>query len=108
MLRATRGIAVRLDKAKIVRIINTRGSQVVDTCAFNASETSEFMAVEHTRASNYEAYAGCVESLNAIGSISTHQPKPGITSHSGRKWMRSSYSQPAGWICCRLPGPIAH
>ncbi|WP_271619775.1 DUF1989 domain-containing protein [Bradyrhizobium sp. CCBAU 51745] len=35
----------------MVRITNSRGSQVVDTRAFNASETSEFTSMERTRAS---------------------------------------------------------
>ncbi|MDH2348323.1 urea carboxylase-associated family protein [Bradyrhizobium sp. SSUT77] len=63
VLPAKRGIAVQLDKAQTVRITNIRGSQVVDTWAFNASETSEFMSMEHTRASLKKLTPCCGESL---------------------------------------------
>jgi Uncharacterized conserved protein len=48
-------VAARTGKAQIlaagacIRIINTHGSQVVDTWAFNADDLGEFMSMEHTR-----------------------------------------------------------
>ena len=49
VIPARRGIAHRLRRHQIVSIINTHGSQVVDTWAFNAADTNEFMSMEHSR-----------------------------------------------------------
>jgi uncharacterized protein len=46
---ARRGKAIRLAHGASVRLINTHGSQVVDTWAFNADDPAEFMSMEHTR-----------------------------------------------------------
>lgn len=46
---ARRGRAVRLSKGQALKIVNTHGHQVVDTWAFNADDTKEFMSLEHTR-----------------------------------------------------------
>ena len=50
-LPARRGRAVRLNKGQAIQIINTHGQQVVDTWAFNADDLSEFLSMEHLRAS---------------------------------------------------------
>ena len=47
---ARRGRAVRIAAGQAIRIVNTHGSQVVDTWAFNADDLSEFMSMEHLRA----------------------------------------------------------
>ena len=47
---ARKGKAAKLKKGQIVKVINTYGQQVVDTWAFNAGDTSEFMSMEHSRA----------------------------------------------------------
>ncbi len=47
---ARRGKADRVRKGQQVRIINTHGSQVVDTWAFNAANLHECMSMEATRA----------------------------------------------------------
>lgn len=47
---ARRGKATYLRKGQSIRIINTHGTQVVDTWAFVASMLTEFMSMEHTRA----------------------------------------------------------
>jgi uncharacterized protein len=47
---ARRGKAARLGQGQSVRVVNTHGSQVVDTWAFSAAERTEFMSMEHTRA----------------------------------------------------------
>lgn len=44
------GKALRLDAGKRVKLVNTHGSQVVDTWAFNAMDLNEFMSMEHSRA----------------------------------------------------------
>jgi len=47
---ARNGRAVRLSKGQVIRIINTHGSQVCDTWAFNTEDMTEFMSMEHVRA----------------------------------------------------------
>jgi hypothetical protein len=47
---ARKGKAVRVRKGQRVKVINTKGQQVVDTWAFNADDMLEFMSMEHTRA----------------------------------------------------------
>ena len=46
---ARRGIAARLGKGQLVRVVNTHGQQVVDAWAFNADDLAEFMSMEHSR-----------------------------------------------------------
>jgi hypothetical protein len=48
-LPARAGRAVRVAKGGAIRIVNTHGTQVVDTWAFNASDLTEPMSMEHTR-----------------------------------------------------------
>ena len=43
------GRAQKLNKGDKIQIINTHGTQVVDTWAFNSSDIEEFMSMEHTR-----------------------------------------------------------
>jgi uncharacterized protein YcgI (DUF1989 family) len=47
---ARRGKAVPVKAGQSIKIINTHGSQVVDTWAFVADKLTEFMSLEHTRA----------------------------------------------------------
>ncbi len=44
------GRAVRLDAGQEIRIVNTHGTQVCDTWAFNAAALNEFLSMEHARA----------------------------------------------------------
>ena len=46
---ARRGKAARLAKGQRIKMINTHGTQVVDTWAFNADDLRELMSMEHTR-----------------------------------------------------------
>jgi uncharacterized protein YcgI (DUF1989 family) len=46
---ARRGKAVHLRRGQTVRVVNTRGQQVVDTWAFCAGDIAEFMSMEHSR-----------------------------------------------------------
>jgi uncharacterized protein YcgI (DUF1989 family) len=46
---ARTGKAVKLAQGASVMLINTLGSQVVDTWAFNAHDLAEHMSMEHTR-----------------------------------------------------------
>ena len=47
---ARRGKATYLRHGQSIRIVNTHGAQVVDTWAFTAGMLTEFMSMEHTRA----------------------------------------------------------
>jgi len=47
---ARRGKATHLRRGQSIRIVNTHGTQVVDTWAFTAGMLTEFMSMEHTRA----------------------------------------------------------
>ena len=46
---ARQGKAVPLKKGQFIRVVNTHGSQVVDTWSFKAEDLNEFMSMEHTR-----------------------------------------------------------
>jgi uncharacterized protein YcgI (DUF1989 family) len=48
-LKGGYGRAIPLERGRRLRIDNTFGSQVVDTWALNARDTSEYLSVEHTR-----------------------------------------------------------
>lgn len=48
---ARKGKAARMRRGQIVKVINTRGQQVVDTWAFNAEDLHELMSMEHSRVS---------------------------------------------------------
>ena len=47
---ARRGKAALVAAGQVIRVINTHGEQVVDTWAFNSSDMTEFMSMEHSRA----------------------------------------------------------
>jgi len=46
---ARKGKAARVKKGQTVKVINSKGQQVVDTWAFNAADLREFMSMEHSR-----------------------------------------------------------
>ena len=47
---ARRGVAARARAGQRIRIVNTHGTQVVDTWAFSAEDVTEWMAMEASRA----------------------------------------------------------
>jgi hypothetical protein len=47
---ARRGMAARVAAGQRIRVINTHGSQVVDTWAFSGRDTTEWMSMEASRA----------------------------------------------------------
>ncbi|MGE0873145.1 MAG: DUF1989 domain-containing protein [Burkholderiales bacterium] len=47
---ARRGVAQRMKKGQVLKVVNTHGSQVVDFWAFNAADLGECMSMEHSRA----------------------------------------------------------
>jgi uncharacterized protein YcgI (DUF1989 family) len=50
LIPASQGIAARVRQGQTIRVVNTHGTQVVDTWAFDAEELGEFLSMEHTRA----------------------------------------------------------
>jgi uncharacterized protein YcgI (DUF1989 family) len=46
---ARQGKAARIRKGQRIKVINSKGQQVVDTWAFNAGDMREFMSMEHSR-----------------------------------------------------------
>ena len=50
---ARSGKAQRVARGQCVKVINTHGTQVVDTWAFNAADLGEFMSMEHSRATHH-------------------------------------------------------
>ena len=60
---ARKGTAVRVAKGKRVKVINTKGQQVVDTWAFNAEDLREFMSMEHSRVAIGRIIPGIGDSL---------------------------------------------
>ena len=47
---ARKGLAIKVASGQSFSVVNTHGTQVVDTWAFNAADIAEFMSMEHTRA----------------------------------------------------------
>ena len=63
LIRARYGKAARVQRGQIVTVINTFGSQVLDTWAFNSSDVTEYMSMEHTRSINSRIYPRVRDSL---------------------------------------------
>lgn len=57
---ARHGKAAFVKKGQRIKVINTHGTQVVDTWAFNANDLREFMSMEHCRVwvQNYRVHKG--------------------------------------------------
>jgi uncharacterized protein YcgI (DUF1989 family) len=51
LIPARKGVAEKVTAGECVRVVNTYGQQVVDMWAFAAEDATEFMSMEHTRAS---------------------------------------------------------
>jgi hypothetical protein len=49
LIPARRAVAVRVQRGQRVEVVNTHGSQVVDTWAFAAGDMAEWMSMEHSR-----------------------------------------------------------
>jgi uncharacterized protein len=70
---ARKGKAARVAKGQIVKVINTRGQQVVDTWAFNADDIKEFMSMEHSRVS----IGGIIPKVGSV--LVTNKRRPILT-----------------------------
>lgn len=55
--------AVRLKRGQAVKLVNTHGSQVVDTWCLSAGDFSEYLSVEHTRRMLFRLFPGEGDSL---------------------------------------------
>jgi len=55
---AGRGAAVALAAGEALRLVNSFGSQVVDTWALNRQDISEYLSVEHTRRMLFDLFPG--------------------------------------------------
>ena len=49
VIPARKGVAARVAQGQVITVINTHGTQVVDTWAFCAAGVGEFMSMEHSR-----------------------------------------------------------
>lgn len=70
---ARKGKAAHLAKGQIVKVVNTRGQQVVDTWAFNADDLKEFMSMEHSRVS----IGGIIPKVGSV--LVTNKRRPILT-----------------------------
>ena len=70
---ARKGKAGRVRKGQTVKVVNTRGQQVVDTWAFNADDLREFMSMEHSRVS----IGGIIPKLGGV--FVTNKRRPILT-----------------------------
>jgi uncharacterized protein YcgI (DUF1989 family) len=70
---ARKGKAARVRKGQTVKVINTKGQQVVDTWAFNAADLQEFMSMEHARV----AFGGIIPKLG--DPLVTNKRRPILT-----------------------------
>ena len=62
IIPARRGKAVALAKGQTIRVINTPGTQVLDTWAFNRGDLGESMSMEHSRSFNSKIMLGVGDS----------------------------------------------
>ena len=56
VIPARHGKAIALARGERIRIVNTHGSQVLDTWAFSRADASEHLSMEHTRSVNSRIY----------------------------------------------------
>ena len=70
---ARKGKAAPVRKGQTVKVINTKGQQVVDTWAFKADDLREFMSMEHSRVS----IGGIIPKLDSV--LVTNRRRPILT-----------------------------
>jgi uncharacterized protein len=57
VLPARHGMGLRVNRGASVKVINTHGSQVVDTWAFSSNEPRRYSSMDHTRSVNSNIFA---------------------------------------------------
>jgi uncharacterized protein YcgI (DUF1989 family) len=70
---ARKGKAAPVRKGQTVKVINTRGQQVVDTWAFAADDLREFLSMEHARV----AIGGIIPKVGSV--LVTNRRRPILT-----------------------------
>ena len=102
------GLAVPLEKDRAVRLVNTFGSQVVDTWALAAADSSEFLSVEHTRRMLYNLFPkrGDVLYSNRRSQMLLLEEDTSPGRHDMLfaccdKWLYKHYGCPPGHANCR-------
>lgn len=65
VIPARKGVAAGVKRGQIVTVINTHGSQVVDTWAFCAVDVAEFMSMEHSRGAMLKLNPQCGDTLRS-------------------------------------------
>ena len=102
------GRAVTLRKGEAVRLVNTFGSQVVDTWALAAGDLSEYMSVEHTRRMLFNLFPKQDDTLysNRRNSMllleeDTAPGKHDMLFACCDKWLYKHYGCPPGHRNCR-------
>ena len=70
---ARKGKAGRVRKGQTVKVVNTRGQQVIDTWTFNTDDLREFMSMEHSRVS----IGGIIPKLGSV--FVTNKRRPILT-----------------------------
>jgi len=65
LIPARKGVAAHVGKGQVITVINTHGSQVVDTWAFRADDLSEFMSMEHSRGAMLKVNPGNGDTLRS-------------------------------------------
>ncbi|MGC3873247.1 DUF1989 domain-containing protein [Halomonas sp. GXIMD04776] len=102
------GKALTLRKGQKIKLINTYGSQVVDTWALNLNDTSEYLSVEHTRRMNGRLFpepSDCLFSNRRTKMILIEEDtSPGnhdMLYACCDKWLYKNYGCQAGHRNCR-------
>ena len=103
-----KGRAVPLGKGEAVRLVNTFGSQVVDTWALAAGDVSEYMSVEHTRRMLFNLFPKQGDTLYSnrrepmlLLEEDTSPGKHDMLFACCDKWLYKHYGSPPGHRNCR-------
>jgi hypothetical protein len=103
-----KGRAVPLRKGEAVRLVNTFGSQVVDTWALAAGDFSEYMSVEHTRRMLFNLFPKQGDTLYSnrrepmlLLEEDTSPGKHDMLFACCDKWLYKHYGCPPGHRNCR-------
>jgi uncharacterized protein len=102
------GRAVPLRNGEAVRLVNTFGSQVVDTWALAAGDFSEYMSVEHTRRMLFNLFPKQGDTLYSnrrepmlLLEEDTSPGKHDMLFACCDKWLYKHYGSPPGHRNCR-------
>lgn len=123
-INAGTATALRLDADQQVRLINTHGSQVVDTWCLSAADVSEYLSVEHTRRmlSRLSPREGCapghancrdnfLHALASLGIAPVSVPNPinfwmNVPVRNGQVTLEAPVSKPGDSLVLRALGNV--